>query len=219
MSSDLKFVGGLVVFAILAIGGFAIFQNSSKGGIDPARHVEASTLADAGQLIREDSYKKGLASSKVTLVEFGDYQCPACKAADSAVAKIVTAYGDRITFVFRHFPLSNHKFSQLAATAAEAAGKQGKYWEMHEKLYVSQDDWSVVSTTRAVNLLVGYAGDLGLNTDDFRKALTEREFDAKIARDLADDAALNLEHTPTFFVNGQVVELSGIQAALDAALK
>lgn len=218
MSSDMKFVGVIVTVAVLAIVGFVIFGRKSTP-TDLAAHVEAATLQDAGQLTRPDSYRKGTDGAKVTLVEFGDYQCPACKAADPEVTALVKEYETRISFVFRHFPLPNHKFSQLAATAMEAAGAQGKYWEMHTLLYERQDQWSVLPTAKVVDTFVEYAKSFGLDTDKFRTAVTGRQFDDKIARDLADATALGVSKTPTFFVNGKEFQLTDLRKGLEEALK
>lgn len=218
MSSEMKFVSVVVVLAVLAVAAIAIFGRSSSVK-DPAAQIGPATLTDAGQLVRPDSYKKGTDGAKVTLVVWGDYQCPACKAAEPQISAVVNEFTDRISFVFRQFPLPTHKFSQLAATAVEAAGAQGEYWEMHDKLYALQDDWSTVSTQKAIDLFVTYASDLGLNTDQFRTAVTERQFDEKLARDLADAEALGVSKTPTLYVNGTEVDLSGLRAAIENALK
>ncbi|QQG50283.1 MAG: thioredoxin domain-containing protein [Candidatus Berkelbacteria bacterium] len=218
MSSDMKFVGAIVVVAVLAIVGFVIFGKNAKTS-DPAAQVEAAALTDAGQQVRPDSYKKGIENGKVIVVEWGDYQCPACQAADTEVTQIVSDFADRITFVFRHFPLPNHKFSQLTATAVEAAGAQGKYWEMHAKLYGNQEEWSTASTSKAVELFVGYAKDLGIDTEKFRADLVGRVYNDKIARDLADAAAIGVSKTPTFFVNSVEVGLDGLRTAIEEGLK
>ncbi len=220
MSSDMKFVGGIVVASVLLLAGIFVFsKKNSDANTDVAKHISASSLEDAGQMVRPDSYRKGNVNGKVTLVEFGDYQCPACKAAEPEVTKIVEDYSEKLNFVFRHFPLPSHSYSQVVATAVEAAGAQEKYWEMHSKLFETQDEWASASIGRIVDLMVGYATEIGIDAERFRTALVERQFDEKIGRDLADAEKIGVSSTPSFYVNGNKVDLSGLRQAIDNALK
>jgi hypothetical protein len=100
-------------------------------------------VVDEKSLVRETSHSIGPSDAKVTIVEFGDYQCPACAQADPTMERIIDEYAKtgKIRFVFRHFPLSIHANAMPAAEAAEAAGSQGKYFEMHAKIYAGQPEW------------------------------------------------------------------------------
>lgn len=156
-------------------------------------------VGDKTKIIRDNSHKTG--SGSVQMVEFGDYQCPACGAAHPNVKQLLKDYEGKITFYFRNFPLTNiHKNAMAGANAAEAAGDQGKYWEMHDKLYESQKEWSDLADP--TDTFVGYAKGLGLDGDKFKKAIVDKQFQSFIDQDNADATALNLQQTPTFYFNG-----------------
>ncbi len=131
----------------------------------------------------------------ITLVEYGDFECPYCGQAEPAVRELIKEYGD-LRFVFRHLPLTDvHPHAQLAAEAAEAAGKQGKFWEMHDTLMDHQ------GALNAPNL-VRYAGELGLDTEKFAAALRKHVGAARIAEDVDSADLATVSGTPTFFING-----------------
>lgn len=156
-------------------------------------------------LVREDSNKIVTDGAKVTIVEFGDFQCPACGAAHPVIEQILQDNKDQVNFVFRNFPLSNiHANAIVSALAAEAAGEQGKYWEMHHKIYDTQDKWSESKT--AIDIFVDYAKELNLDVDKFKKAIEENKFKDKIEKDFADGQTIGVNVTPTFFVNGEKME-------------
>jgi protein-disulfide isomerase len=170
-----------------------------------------------GNIVREDSYQTNK-GAKVTVVEFGDYQCPACGAAQPIIQQINSEFGPQINFVFRHLPLAQHKNALPAAEAAEAAGAQGKFWEMNDLLYKNQSQWS--PQANPLNIFVTYAGQLGLNLETFKTDVQSNRFQDKIKRDADDAKALNLASTPSFFVNGVPVEqASQLKAAIQNALK
>ncbi|MDB5178212.1 MAG: oxidoreductase [Patescibacteria group bacterium] len=192
MSREAKILTAiLVVVAGGMIGLFAIANKSPDTGPAP--------VGDKTKIIRDNSHKEG--TGAIQLVEFGDYQCPACGAAYPNVKQVMKEYDGKVTLYFRNFPLTQiHKNAMTGAEAAEAAADQGKFWEMHDKLYEKQTDWSEESdpTTK----LAGYAKDLGLDVDKFKKALSNEQFKNLIGQDTADANALNVQATPTFFING-----------------
>lgn len=189
---------GLATVLILVVG-VAVVSKTTTNSNAPAKPVDSSLL------IRSDSNKMAGATSKVTVVEFGDYQCPACGAVHPLVKQVVDANKDNLTFVFRNFPLSQHANAQIAAEAAEAAGAQGKYWEMHDKLYSSQADWS--DSKNPLDLFVGYAKDLGLDTTKLKQEVSDKKYSAKITADSDDGNRLGVDATPTFYIDG--VKFSG----------
>ncbi|MEK7498017.1 MAG: thioredoxin domain-containing protein [Patescibacteria group bacterium] len=186
-------VGVLVALAIIA-GGIFFFSKQSS---DNKAKVNQDLLA------RSDSQKVKAPSEKVVLVEFGDFQCPACGAYHSVVQKLLTDNKDNLTFVYRNFPLNIHKNANLAAYAAEAAGLQGKYWQMHDMIFETQDKWS--TSTDVESIFVGYAKTLGLDTDKFRTDMNSEVVKKKVEKDAADGLALGVDSTPTFYLNGEKI--------------
>ncbi len=145
-------------------------------------------------------YLPASSSAKVTLVEFGDYQCPACGEYHPLVKQLLTEFSGKVNFVFRNFPLSQHANSSISAQAAEAAGLQGKFWEMHDKLYEAQNDWSVSNDAKTI--FVGYATTLGLDIDKFKTDIDSSVVKDKVQSDTRDGNLININATPTFYLNG-----------------
>jgi Na+/H+ antiporter NhaA len=145
----------------------------------------------------DEDHIRGPADAPVTLVEYGDFECPYCGRAEPILRELVSEYGSDIRFVFRHLPLSDvHDHAQLAAEAAEAAGAQGRFWEMHDLLFDHQD----ALTARD---LMGYANELGLDLEEFHGDIKRHEHAARVARDVESAELSGVAGTPTFFINGQ----------------
>lgn len=157
---------------------------------------------------------EGPSDALVTLVEYGDFECPHCGHAYPIVEEVRRRMGDRMRFVFRHFPLSqSHAHAEIAAEAAEAAGKQDRFWQMHGMLFTHQDALGVAS-------LIGYAEMLELDTDLFKESLRERAFQAHVHEDFMSGVRSGVNGTPTFFINGEryngMVSVPSLYHALDA---
>lgn len=195
MNKEVKILG-LVALIVIIIGGFLAFQKP------PVRDLPGVPL-DSQNLTRENSHMTGKVDAKVTLVEFADFQCPACAAAHPVVKQILETYKDNadFNFVSRNFPLSSiHKYAMDSAGAAEAAGRQGKYWEMHNILYERQAEWAA---PQALEYFVQYATELGLDAEVLRQEVRDKKYADIINTDYADGTALSVNSTPTFFLNGQ----------------
>ena len=163
---------------------------------------------------------RGRADAPVTLVEFGDFQCPPCATLADPINKFEREYASRLRVVFRHLPLANHQHAREAALASEAAGLQGRFWEMHDLLYREQSVWSKAQDVRV--LFNAYAGMLGLNIDRFRKDTESEQAKARVKSDEHQAAALGLANTPTIFINDRRVpparlNPSGLRIAINAA--
>lgn len=144
----------------------------------------------------EVDHIRGPVDGKVTLVEYGDFECPYCGRAEPVLRELTQAFGDDLTFVFRHLPLTDvHEHAQLAAEASEAAGKQGRFWELHDLLLTHQDALTYPDLLR-------YAEDLGLDVDRFARDLSSRHFALRVTRDVESAEQSGVAGTPTFFVNG-----------------
>ena len=217
LSSEAK---ALLAIGILLAVGAAVFlvvvaPSSSSPAVGQSGRVQSAAI-----LVREDSWQQGPPDAKVTLVEFLDFECEACRAMYPTVESIRKEYGDRVNFVVRYFPL--HKNSVLASKAAEAAGRQGKHWEMYATLFENQQAWGEKSEPQT-QLFLGYAQSLGLDMEKFTADMNDSSWDAKVSRDRADGVAAGVQGTPTFFVNGtnvgNVMSYSQLKSRLDAALR
>jgi protein-disulfide isomerase len=162
-------------------------------------------------------HAQGSPKAPVTLVEYGDYECPYCGAAYPIVKEVQERMGTKLRFVFRNFPLGNmHPHAPLAAEAAEAAGAQEKFWEMHDMLYEHQD-------ALAKNDLVSYARRIGVDSPKFVAALTTHEFAERVREDFTSGVRSGVNGTPTFYINGVrhngSYELDVLVQALEGASK
>lgn len=205
----------VVILIIAAVAGF-----SSQG----TQQTSSTFTATQTTPITKDDHTKGPSDAKVTLIEYGDFQCPACGAYEPLVEQLEQEYDGRVQFVFRNFPLYQiHQDAMIAAYAAEAANLQGKYWEMHDKLYATQNDWAQDPADKVVaDYFNGYAQALGLNVQKFDSDINSQTVKDRVQRDLDSGNNAQIDHTPTFFVNLTQIQnptsLQGFESALNAAL-
>ena len=171
----------------------------------------------------EDKYL-GDKNAKVTLVEYSDFQCPACRAFEDIVKQVQESYsGEDLKIVYRHFPLrSIHPNADLAAQAAEAAGEEGKFWEMKDILFKNQAEWSEEKDPRG--LFGAYAKSIGLDVAEFDEdLLPEDDSKERVEKDYQSGVALGVNSTPTFILNGVVIKnpqtVDEFKALIDAELK
>lgn len=155
-------------------------------------------------IITPSDHTTGTAGAKAILVEYGDFQCPACATYEPLVEKLRTEMGDKMLLVFRNFPLPQHPFAIPAARAAEAANLQGKYWEMHDKIYAGQDTW--IKEKDAAVTFAQYAKDLGLDMTKYTVDLNSDVVSNKIKDDQASAARFAVDSTPSFFLNGKLIQ-------------
>lgn len=148
--------------------------------------------------LTEDNPAKGNAVAPITIVEFGDYQCPYCRRAHSTVQRVLNEYGDKIRFVFMDYPLTNHDRATPAAEAAYCAGEQDKYWEYAEHLMVMAGDLND-------NDLRGRAEQIGLDVGEFMSCFTSGRYTDRIAAGLKIGLDSGVDRTPTFFINGRIL--------------
>ncbi len=201
-TSESKFFIG-IIGATLAIIAGAIYLFSK-----PTSQVPALSKQD---LIAQDTYTTGNASASAYLVEFSDFQCPACKAFQPAVDIALDKYRDKLLFAYRHFPLDKHEYALNAALTAEAAGEQGKFWEMEKLLFDNQEKFGD-------SLWKDLAKQLGLDEKKFDEAFTSKTLMDKITRDRAYGDQIGVNSTPTFYLNGKKLELTS-QADLIKAVE
>lgn len=193
--SNRFFIIVLVVIAIFA-GVFTINKNKTSNNGSQSPDAQAS------------NHVQGAGTSGVTLVEYGDFQCPACGAFYPVVKQVKQHFGDEITFQFRNFPLVQiHRHALLASKAAEAAAMQDKFWEMHDNLYETQTSWTNLEDPTST--FVGFALAMGLDEAKFRADMTSQLANDIVLADIAQAQAVGANSTPTFVLNGQKIENPG----------
>ena len=196
------------IFTVLIVGVLALLVVSSKNTSLDVSKINTDTVQTANnQNGNIGDHINGKSGSKVTLIEYGDYQCPGCGEINPTIEAVVTAYKDKIQFVFRNFPLTSiHQNAKSAAGAVEAAGLQGKYWEMHDKIYAAQSDWENLSGNDLISMFSSYASDLNLDTAKLKADMASTAVNDKITYDQALGNKLKLNSTPTFYLDGVKLE-------------
>lgn len=221
MTNETKILGGVLLITLVIIVGGALLANSQ-----PAADQPNDPVAEAERLVQGDdpAFAKATAGEarsfedmKVTVVEFGDYQCPSCAVVHPLFEQLKASNADKsVRFVWRQFPLTSiHEHAFLAAEAALAAQAQGKFWEYHNQLFDNQ------SRLERDDLLA-HAEAVGLDMAAFTQALDEHTYREAVDADRTDGNIVGVQSTPTFFINGVVYRgqysEAALQAAIDAAL-
>ena len=205
LSLQNRIVIGLLAAVVLVIGLVILFNTlgGDKG--------QAAGTTTAGEVVREDSHRLSQApEEKAVLVEFLDFECEACLAAYPVVEDLSEEYGENLTVVSRYFPLPGHPNSETAAAAVEAAAQQGKFKDMHAVMYEKQTEWSHTNEDRSP-VFREYAADLGLDMDAYDEAIADPATMERINVDKNDGMALNVEGTPTFFLDGEKIQPSTLE--------
>jgi len=188
----------LVVVVMLGLGIFGIWKFVSA----PAEPVAEGSALD----VTDKDWVKGKSDAPVTLIEYTDFQCPACGAYYPIVKQLSDEMGDQLRLVVRHYPLVTiHKNALSGSRAAEAAGRQGKYWDMYDLLFVHQAEWSLAEDPLK-SILPAYAGQIGLDVDKFRADMVDSTLDDKITADRQTGNDLKITGTPSFFLNGKLIK-------------
>ena len=191
---------------VLLLGGLIVYSQLNRTTVD-VEQVDVNSIIGANEQngnIADHVFND--TESKVVLVEYGDYQCPGCGAAHPNIKTLLDEYGDRISFVFRNLPLTSiHPNARAAASAAEAAGLQGKFWEMNDFLFESQSEWQNLTATQRTDAFVGYADTLGLDGEKFREDYAGQPVNMKITFDQALAKKAGATSTPAFFLNGEAL--------------
>jgi protein-disulfide isomerase len=208
----------VVVVALATFGSGAILYRAKRPQV---RNLpESQSVPAKGD--QQSAHIRGNPDAPVTLEEFGDFQCPPCGQFAGFVEELLKEYDPRLRVVFRNFPLPSHEHAREAALAAEAAGFQGKFWEMHDTLYREQETWSKAPNVR--ELFESYAGTIGLDVDQFKKDMDGDKARERIDSDHALADSLGIKMTPTLFINNRPVDPKdknpeGVRAEINAALE
>lgn len=198
--------GWLIFIAIvaLAIGGAVYVSRQGKQTIGANVDLNAiqSASAESGNIA--DHVKDG--GKKVTLIEYGDFQCPGCGSAEPVIEQLRQKYSDKLTFVFRNKLIPGHQNSRAAASFAEAAGLQGKYWEMHDKLYANQNSWvNLPAGDERTNYFASLIKEVGGDPDKAKATIESDDIAKKISYDEALAEKHGVNGTPSFYLNGKDV--------------
>ena len=208
----------VVVVALATFGSGAILYRAKRPQL---RNLpENQSVPAKGD--QQSAHIRGNPDAPVTLEEFGDFQCPPCGQFAGFVEELLKEYDPRLRVVFRNFPLPSHEHAREAALAAEAAGFQGKFWEMHDTLYREQETWSKAPNVR--ELFESYAGTIGLDLDQFKKDMDGDKARERVDSDHALADSLGIKMTPTLFINNRPVDPKdknpeGVRAEIKAALE
>jgi len=203
MSIEYKFISGIIATTILIIGG-AMYLGSRP----------EKTFADS-EVLLTSTHTTGNSDSKVVLVEFSDFQCPACGAYKPVVDQLLEKYGEKILFGYRHFPLPQHENALKAAIASEAANNQGQFWAMNDYLFENQENLTAEVIRKG-------AEKLELDMKKFDEDIQNKELASLVERDKNDGNRLGVNSTPTFFLNGKKLKLNrpqDLSIAIDQALQ
>jgi len=209
----------LLLLAAVAIA--AVIVISQGRALTAADGPAPSGASSPPDVVAEDThFLTDPPDAEVTVVEFLDLECEACGAFYPYVEELREKYGDRVAFAIRYFPLPGHANAENAALAVEAAAQQGALEGMYQRLYETQSEWGELQESRAP-LFREYAGDLGLDLDDYDRAIADPATLERIQADFDAGQQLNVQQTPTFFVNGTPIELTSyddLEASITAAL-
>jgi protein-disulfide isomerase len=190
--------------------------------MQPNRLTIPGEQAASAKRPAESVHIRGDSRASVTLEEFGDFECPMCKNFAALLDEVIKEYHPRVRLIFRNYPLAMHHYSRDAARAAEAAGLQGRYWEMHDMLYREQPVWN--SSNNARILFISYAETLGLDLDRFQKDMQSDKVRERIEYDEARARSLGVKTTPSLFVDKHEMEPNdlgedGVRRLIDEAMK
>jgi cyclophilin family peptidyl-prolyl cis-trans isomerase/protein-disulfide isomerase len=175
--------------------------------------------------VTEEDWTIGPDDAPITIVEYADFQCPGCARFEMDLDQFLQAHEDEIRFVFRHFPLPYHDKAVITSEAAEAAGAQGAFWEMHDLLYARYDEWSQIPTEEMMEALVGYAEELALDVEQFTDDLENHVYQDKVEAAYEAADALRVPGTPAFIINGRMYPFGlglspeGLELFIDAVLE
>lgn len=200
LTTDAKIFLGIIIGTIVLVIGAVFFM--SRGNVVPVEQ----TSVDEKILSHSDSWATGSANPKVTVVEFSDFQCPYCKDAEPVVKAVLDKYPADVRVIYRHYPLIQaHQFAMDAAVAAEAAGKQGQFWQFHHLLFENQPSVTNPDSFKR-DKFVEYAKTLGLNVDQFVKDFDSDATRQRVLTDRDEGDKIGINATPTFFANGEKIK-------------
>lgn len=197
---NLKIIIGIFVVIV------AVFLLAKGGYKNTEEKVETANTGQASALeIKANDWVSGTSTAKVTLVEYLDFECEACGAYYPITTQLKEEFKDDMRLVVRYFPLPGHKNSRTAAHSVEAAGKQGKFWEMYNILFTKQSEWSEKPVANQ-DQFEKYAVEAGVNIEQWKKDVVSDDVKKRVEDSYREAVSLNLQGTPSFFLNGKKIE-------------
>lgn len=201
MSKQIKFIIGIVVLIVFVFILAKVNYKNTENKTESSNTNQASILE-----VKANDWAVGPVDAKATLVEYLDFECEACGAYYPITTQLKEEYKDSMRFVVRYFPLPGHKNSRTAAYAVEAAGKQGKFWEMYSILFTKQTEWSEQQVANQ-DQFEKYAGEAGVaNIEQWKKDVVSDEVKNRVEDSYKEAVSLNLQGTPSFFLDGKRIE-------------
>ncbi len=197
MDTQKRIIIWVSVVLVVGITLFAIWNVATF----PAETPKQNNQGLLTEQITDTDWTKGAKDPKITLVEYSDFQCPACGTYHPVIEKVFEEYKDRMTFTYRHFPLPQHKNALAASYAAEAAGNQGKFWEMHTMIFEHQSEWS--EEINAEKIFEGYAKDIDLDISLFKADAKSVATKNNVSHNRETGLKAGVNSTPSFYLNGK----------------
>lgn len=205
---NIGIIGATIVASV--IGLFVAWKVTSKSTVVQKVDIK----------LAENDHTVGKKDAKAVLIEYSDFQCPACKQYHPLVKQLVEKNKDNMLFVYRYFPLPLHQNAVPSALAAEAAGRQNKFFEMHDVLFDNQTEWE--NSKKPEDIFIKYAKNLKIDVEKFKKDMKSDEAKQRVDADKQSGTGFGVNATPTFFLNGKKLEsiqsVADFQKAIDEAL-
>ncbi len=203
MRSKSVLTWGIVIVAVVGI----VYGLIELAKTSPTNQGGAQAGTGLIPPIASSDWTEGDPNATTTLIEYGDFECPVCAVYAPVLDQLMKDFNGKIYFAYRYFPLETiHPNAALSAAAAEAAGAQGKFWQMHDLLFQDQNTWSGESPADAEKTFETYASQLGLNAGQFSADMNSATTTSKIQGDYENDLKMGLTYTPTFIVNGKIIQ-------------
>jgi len=207
---------GTLIGSLLLIIGIAYFFSggapTSENGLE---------MYDPAEIAGEKTHVKGVENPEITIVEFSDFQCPACQEAAPMVDQIVKSYPNQVQVIYRHFPLDQiHPNARTAALASEVVAESGKFWEYHDILFARQADWEAITDrSKLKEMFADFASELEIDKASFLEKIEDASIAEKVQNDVTVANNANVNATPTFFVNGQKVLATDLLPLIESLLE
>lgn len=207
---------GWIFFAVIVVAlfGLLIFRSQkdkvSLDGVDPFQIQQASS--DNGEIA---DHVLNPNKNSLTLIEYGDFQCPGCQSMYPTVSEVTEKYASSVQYVFRSYPLSYHKNAKASSAAAESAGLQDRYWDMFDLIYTTPSEWEDAGPTERTDVFLRYAKQLGIDVDKFKADMDSERVKKKISFDTSLARKSNVEATPTFFLDGKKLDTANLRTVDD----